>query len=116
MKNAVQMTRRTFLKATGLAAGYILFGFNLTKEAIASTMEFAGLRQKAVYEADASSKVYKLRKSQDNPMVQKIYDKKQGFLADGPCGHKSHELLHTHYHDRSSGVKAVKAAGTKLKV
>lgn len=114
MKKAVQMTRRSFIKATGLAAGYVLFGFNLTKEAVAATLEFTGLRQKAVYEADA--KDYRVRKSQDNPMVQKIYDKKHGFLADGPCGHKSHELLHTHYHDRSAAVKAVKESGIKLKI
>jgi ferredoxin hydrogenase small subunit len=114
MKKAAQMTRRSFLKATGLAAGYVLFGFNLTREALAATMEFAGLRQKAVYESDVKN--YKYRKSQDNPMVQKIYDKKQGFLARGPCGQKSHELLHTHYHDRSAGAKALKADGVKLKV
>jgi len=114
MKNVTQMTRRTFLKAAGLAAGYALLGFNLTKEALGASLEFVGSRQKAVYEADA--KTYKYRKSQDNPMVQKIYDKKQGFLADGPCGHKSHELLHTHYHDRGAGVKALKDSGVKLKI
>lgn len=113
MKRAVQITRRGFLKAAGLAAGYVLFGYNVTKEAVAGTLEFVGLRQKAAYEADA--KKYGIRKSQDNPYVKKLYDKKHGFLAAGPCGHKSHELLHTHYHDRSAAIKALKAGGTKLK-
>ena len=34
-----------------------------------------------------------LRKSHENPAIKKIYDE---FLHE-PCGHKSHELLHTHY-------------------
>ncbi len=114
MKNVVQMTRRSFIRAMGLAAGYAVLGFNLTREAVAASMEFVGLRQKAVYEADANT--YKYRKSQDNPMVKKIYDKKTGFLTGGPCGHKSHELLHTRYTDRSAGVKALKDKGTKLKI
>ncbi|HQN19980.1 MAG TPA: twin-arginine translocation signal domain-containing protein, partial [Syntrophobacteraceae bacterium] len=50
MKRAVQITRRGFLKAAGLAAGYVLFGYNVTKEAVAGTLEFVGLRQKAAYE------------------------------------------------------------------
>jgi ferredoxin hydrogenase small subunit len=114
MKNVLQMTRRSLIRVAGLAAGYALLGFNLAREATAASIEFVGLRQKAVYTSD--EKTYKIRKSQDNPMVQKIYDKKSGFLADGPCGHKSHELLHTHYHDRSAGVKALKDSGIKLKI
>ncbi|MBR5289220.1 MAG: [Clostridia bacterium] len=38
-----------------------------------------------------------LRKSHENPDVKKLYDE---FLGE-PNGHKSHELLHTHYTDRS---------------
>lgn len=114
MSTIVRMTRRTFIRAAGLAAGYAILGLHMTADAAAAAMDFMGLRQKSVYEADA--KLYKSRKSQDNPMVKKIYDRKQGFLAQGPCGHKSHELLHTHYHDRSAGVKALKSVGVKLKI
>lgn len=114
MKNVTRMSRRGFIKALGLAAGYAVLGLNVAKEAVAASLDFVGLRQKAVYEADAN--VYKVRKSQDNPMIKKIYDKKHGFLAEGPCGHKSHHLLHTHYHDRSAGVKTLKASGVKLKI
>ena len=114
MNTTVQMTRRTFIRAAGFAAGYAILGFHMTRDAVAAALDFAGLRQKAVYEADA--KLYKSRKSQDNPMVKRLYDKQHGFLAQGPCGHKSHELLHTHYHDRSAGIKALKSVGIKLKV
>jgi len=113
-KTTVQMTRRAFIRAAGLAAGYALVGFHLTKDAFAAALDFAGLRQKAVYQADAE--IYKSRKSQDNPMVKKLYDKNHGFLAKGPCGHISHELLHTHYQDRSAGVKALRSVGIKLKI
>lgn len=111
MKSIGKMTRRGFIKVAGIACGYAVFGFNVTREACAATMEFVGLRQKSVYAAD--SKVYAIRKSQDNPMIKKLYAK-DGFLHEGPCGHESHHLLHTHYYDRSKSLKALKAKGVKL--
>lgn len=51
------------------------------------------IRQKridAIYEADRG---LPLRKSHENPAVQELY---KTFLGE-PLGHKSHELLHTHY-------------------
>ncbi|MCJ2164380.1 MULTISPECIES: iron hydrogenase small subunit [unclassified Pseudodesulfovibrio] len=111
----MKMNRRGFIKACGVMTGYAVLGLNLTKEAVAASMDFVGLRQKSVYDADANPKIYKLRKSQDNPMIKKIYDPKDGFLHEGPCGHMSHHLLHTHYNDRSARVAALKANGFKLK-
>ena len=105
----MKMNRRGFMKACGIMAGYSVLGFNFAKQAIASGMDFVGLRQKAVYDADAN--IYKLRKSQDNPMIKKLYDHEHGFLHEGPCGHMSHHLLHTHYIDRSARLKALKAKG-----
>lgn len=112
----MKMNRRGFMKACGVMAGYAMLGVNMTKEAVAASMDFVGLRQKSVYATDANSKVYKLRKSQDNPMIKKLYDHKSGFLHEGPCGHMSHHLLHTHYNDRSARVKTLKAKGYKFKV
>jgi iron-only hydrogenase group A len=48
-------------------------------------------RAKAIYQEDAS---YQVRKSHENPAIVRLYER---FLTDGPCGHKSHDLLHTHY-------------------
>ena len=110
----MKLNRRGFIKACGVMTGYAVLGFNMTKEAVAAGMDFVGLRQKSVYDADA--KIYKIRKSQDNPMIQKIYDHKTGFLHEGPCGHMSHHLLHTHYVDRSARVKALKAKGYKFNI
>ncbi len=48
-------------------------------------------RAKAIYSEDNA---YSVRKSHENPAITGIYER---FLTDGPCGHKSHKLLHTSY-------------------
>jgi iron-only hydrogenase group A len=53
-------------------------------------------RMDAVYREDRNMA---LRKSHENPAVKELYDE---FLGK-PLGHKSHELLHTHYVSRSLG-------------
>ena len=55
-------------------------------------------RWEAIYEAD---KKMPIRKSHENPSVQAIY---KDFLGE-PCGHKSHELLHTHYFDKAKVIE-----------
>ncbi|MCL2520278.1 MAG: NADH-dependent [FeFe] hydrogenase, group A6 [Spirochaetaceae bacterium] len=53
-------------------------------------------RRQGLYKIDGNDK---LRKSHLNPSIQKLYKE---FLGE-PGGHKAHELLHTHYSDRSKG-------------
>ena len=53
------------------------------------------VRAKAIYEED---KALPERKSHKNASVQKLYDEYLG----KPNSHKAHELLHTHYVDRSA--------------
>jgi iron only hydrogenase large subunit-like protein len=48
-------------------------------------------RAKAIYSEDEQLTI---RKSHQNPVVKTLYKE---FLTDGPCGHKSHQILHTHY-------------------
>jgi iron-only hydrogenase group A len=48
-------------------------------------------RAKAIYSEDEQLMI---RKSHQNPVVKTLYKE---FLTDGPCGHKSHQILHTHY-------------------
>ena len=55
--------------------------------------DIAAIRAKAIYDEDESLPI---RKSHENPYVQELYKE---FLGE-PCGHKSHELLHTHYKAR----------------
>jgi len=59
-----------------------------------TTDEVREARISAIYKED-EGKV--LRKSHENPDIKKIYEE---FFTEGPCGHKSHDLLHTHYTDR----------------
>jgi iron only hydrogenase large subunit-like protein len=55
-------------------------------------------RARAIYDED---RAYAVRKSHENPAIVKIY---QEYLTDGPCGHRSHELLHTHYTPRGKYI------------
>ncbi len=55
--------------------------------------EIRQARMDAIYEEDSSLEI---RKSHENPEVQALYEE---FLGE-PLGHKSHELLHTHYKGR----------------
>lgn len=54
-------------------------------------------RLEATYEEDCNKPI---RKSHENPSIIKLYKE---YLGE-PCGHKSHELLHTHYFDKSDHV------------
>jgi NADH-quinone oxidoreductase subunit G/[NiFe] hydrogenase diaphorase moiety small subunit len=65
---------------------------------IPTTPEIRKLRAKAIYDEDKSLPV---RKSHENRHVVEIYDE---FLTDGPCGHISHKLLHTHYVKRGKYI------------
>lgn len=57
-------------------------------------IDVKALRAKAAYGEDAGKTI---RKSHQNPYITKIYEE---YLGE-PNGHKSHELLHTHYVKRS---------------
>ena len=65
---------------------------------IPTSPEIRAARAEAIYAEEESCAV---RKSHDNPAVVKLYSE---FLTDGPCGHKSHELLHTHYTARGKYI------------
>ena len=58
-------------------------------------------RMEAIYREDAGKPI---RKSHENPDIIAIYKEYYG----EPCGHLSHEQLHTHYFDRSDKIEATK--------
>jgi NADP-reducing hydrogenase subunit HndD len=53
------------------------------------------MRAKAIYQAD---KDLPIRKSHENPAIQKLYAE----FLEKPGSHKAHELLHTHYAPREA--------------
>lgn len=57
-------------------------------------IEVIKARQQAVYEEDKNKP---LRKSHENPYIQKLYEEYLG----KPLGEKAHKLLHTHYFNKS---------------
>lgn len=65
---------------------------------IPTTPEIRQKRAQAIYSEDESLEI---RKSHDNPHVQRIYEE---FLTEGPSGQLSHKLLHTHYVKRGSYI------------
>lgn len=65
---------------------------------IPTNEEIRKMRAKAIYDEDNS---LPLRKSHENKHITDIYNQ---FLTDGPCGHISHKLLHTHYVKRGKYI------------
>ncbi len=65
---------------------------------IPTSKEIRKARARAIY---AEDQAYQIRKSHDNPAVVELYTK---FLTEGPCGPKSHHLLHTHYTPRGKYI------------
>ena len=63
---------------------------------IPTNLEIRKKRAEAIYAEDHD---LDYRKSHTNPLITKIYEE---FLTEGPCGHKSHELLHCKYTKRGS--------------
>lgn len=109
MQKLGSMTRRQFLKISGLAAAFCLAGKDLVGEAYAKTQDFFSRRLACVYKRDTEMA---LRKSQDNPLVKQMY---RDFLGH-PLSEESEKLLHTVYVSRKAAVEQIKAMGIKLNV
>ena len=84
-----------FIEIMGCPGGCVTGGGQpIVSSRVQAQVNVKALRAKALYDEDRAST---LRKSHENPAIKELYD---NFLGE-PCGHKSHELLHTHYTDRS---------------
>ena len=89
-----ELTGVHFIEVMGCPGGCIGGG----GQPIPTSPEIRKKRAEAIYQEDTD---LPLRKSHENKAVEKIY---QEFLTDGPCGHKSHKLLHTHYTERGKFI------------
>ena len=92
----------TFIEIMGCPGGCIAGGGQpyvrpcfLPNEDVDILDTYKQKRAAALYEEDQSKA---LRVSHKNPQIIKLYE---DFLVE-PCGHKSHELLHTHYTARKN--------------
>jgi iron-only hydrogenase group A len=65
---------------------------------IPTSPEIRQARADAIYNEDSNCTI---RKSHENPAVLELYS---NFFTGGPCGEKSHELLHTHYSARGKNM------------
>ncbi len=75
-----------FIEVMGCPSGCIMGG----GQPRSHDPEIRSKRLRGLYEEDERKP---LRKSHENPYIKKLYDE---FLGE-PNGHRSHELLHTHY-------------------
>jgi len=94
IKAGGQFSQCHFIEFMGCPGGCIGGG----GQPIPTSPEIRKARARAIYEEDAACEV---RKSHENPAVLKLYAE---FLTDGPCGHLSHKLLHTHYTARGKFI------------
>lgn len=90
--------RRAFMKSASIGISMIVVGARFSAKAYAEAKDYLSSRIETVYSQD---RIMKFRKSQDNPMVRKLYKE----FLDHPMSEKSHELLHARYIDRSAGIK-----------
>jgi len=65
---------------------------------IPTSPEIREKRAELIYKEAADLEI---NKSFENPSIKYIYEK---FLTEGPCGHLSHKLLHTHYVKRGKYI------------
>lgn len=65
---------------------------------IPTSPDIRAARARAIYAEDSGSAV---RKSHENPAVLSLY---RDFFTEGPGGHLSHKLLHTHYTARGKHI------------
>lgn len=94
IKRGGEFSKCHFIEFMGCPGGCIGGG----GQPIPTTPEIRQARANAIYAEDVA---YEIRKSHENPDVLKIYTE---FLTEGPCSHKSHELLHTHYTPRGNYI------------
>lgn len=69
---------------------------------IPTNPEIRKARTEAIFKEDTNyGATGRARKSHENPAILRIYNE---FLTEGPCSHKSHELLHTDYTPRGKYI------------
>ncbi|MDR3084787.1 MAG: [FeFe] hydrogenase, group A, partial [Christensenellaceae bacterium] len=85
----------TFIEVMGCPGGCVTGGGQpIVSSRVRLDVDPRQVRAKAIYTEDEAQT---LRKSHQNESLKKLYDE---FLGE-PNGHLAHELLHTHYTDRS---------------
>lgn len=90
-----------FIEIMGCPGGCVNGGGQpIQPSSVRSWIDLRAERAKAIYEEDRELPI---RKSHENPRIKMLYDEYFG----KPGGHKSHELLHTHYVDRKAMMKTM---------
>lgn len=104
-----KISRRSFIFSASFFSAFLLTGFGFIRKVFADSVDLVRERNRGTYGRDAAMA---LRKSQDNPEVRQIYNE----FLEHPNSHKSHELLHTTYTDRSSKIARLRQRGVNIPI
>ncbi|MGL6122671.1 MAG: iron hydrogenase small subunit HydB [Shewanella sp.] len=88
------LSRRKFMAIGAAFIAVLAIPIGWFSSKLARRNEYITARSKALYKDDSISKI---RVSHANPSVEKYYKE----FGGEPLGHLSHEMLHTHFVDRT---------------
>ncbi|MGL4475327.1 MAG: iron hydrogenase small subunit [Shewanella sp.] len=88
------LSRRRFMAIGGAFIAVLALPIGWISNRIAKRNDYIKARAQGLYKDDA---IAKLRVSHANPAVTKYYQE----FGGEPLGHMSHDLLHTHFVDRT---------------
>ncbi|MCE5251702.1 iron hydrogenase small subunit [bacterium] len=101
IKNGFSSGRRVFLKSMTIVTSMVIVGTRITVNAYAEVKDYLTSRIAAIYKHDEAMRY---RKSQDNPMVKKLYSE----CMSHPMCEKSEKYLHSQYTNRSAGIDKIR--------
>lgn len=94
IENGGKFSQCHFIEFMGCPGGCLGGG----GQPIPTNAEIRAKRAEAIYKEEAELPI---RKSHENPHISYFYE---NFIPEGPCSHKSHELLHTSYVKRGKYI------------
>jgi len=94
IENPATLSRRQFISISAVALAALAAPVLWYKGQLDGKNDYIQARINGLYQDDKEAII---RVSHKNPMVAKYYSE----FGGEPCNHLSHELLHTHYVDRT---------------
>lgn len=96
--DSLSITRRAFLKVTGVLVAVVAIGGYAITEPFKKRNKYIKMRQAGLYKDDQRLQKKGLAASHENPVVQKFYKE----FAEHPLSEVSEQLLHTKYFGRTN--------------
>ena len=94
VENPASLSRRQFISISAITVAALALPTFWYKKQLTGKNDYIRARINGLYTDDEKALI---RVSHKNPMIAKYYSE----FGGTPCSHLSHELLHTHYIDRT---------------